>query len=215
MGQVQLPPNPRGLTLAEAPPPDGVVAMILAEGETDFAIVDFPRKRKDGTVIARVHVRPLSDEEWASAEAQAIAEYGRLVKAGEPPGSDLKYNLTVRHILAVACRDEADPKKQFFPHGAFDVRRFHEKELSELWRAYAVVKLMHLPSLGEMTGPELEAWASRIEEGVESFPFYFASQECVVAFLNSVARYVASKSRPEGTSPPPDGASTTSSSGPV
>lgn len=193
--------------------PEGVVAKLLDEGETDYAIVDFPRKRADGTVIAKVRVRVLSDHEWTLAKANALAEMGRLLKSGEKANPDLEHNLTVRWVLAEACRDPADPKRRFFHHGAFDVRRFQDREIAELWLAYLVVRNAGLPSLGEMTGPELEAWAERVEEGVESFPFYFASQESVQAFLTSVARYVASKAKPEATPPTPDDGSTTGSSG--
>ncbi len=195
--------------------PVGLVAKILDEGVTDYTVVPFPRRRNDGSTIAHVHVRVLSDHEWAHAKANALQEMRGLLRSGERSDGELEQNLTIRWVLAEACRDADDPRRRFFEHGAFDVRRFQDRELAELWLAYLAVRKANLPTLGEMSPPELEAWAERVEEGAEAYPFYFSSQENVQAFWTSVARYVASASRREATPATPEVGSETGSSGPA
>jgi hypothetical protein len=218
MAEVRLPkpqaPAPAGRMRPEDIAPSELVARLLAEGETDYATVDFPRKTPAGEVIARVHIRLLSDHEEANALANALLEMKQMLRSGEGKGHPtLEWNLTCRHILAVACRRDDDPKQPFFRHGVADVRQFTTRELGELWLAYVAVQNAALPSLGAMDREELEAWADRVKEGVGHFPFYFSSQENVSTFLSSVADYVVEMRTLLATLATPDAGSSTLSSG--
>lgn len=218
MGEVRLPKPQASAPAARIRPenisPSELVARLLADGETDYAVVDFPRKTPDGDVIARVHIRLLSDHEEANALANALLEMKQMLRSGEGKGHPtLEWNLTCRHILAVACRREDDPKQPFFRHGVADVRQFTTRELGELWLAYVAVQNAALPSLGAMGRDELEAWADRVKEGVGHFPFYFSSQENVSTFLSSVADYVVEMRTLLATLETPGAGSSTPSSG--
>lgn len=201
MGEVRLPPRavlPGSKVTPETYEPDELVARLLLEGDSEYAIADFPRRRADGTVIEKVHVRSLSDEEQTLAIADAVREYKALLESGDSKSLayskgqvEIEHNLIVRHVLAIACRRVDDPKTPFFKWGIVDVRRFTARELGELWLAYAAVQQAAMPSLGEMSVAELNAWADRVAEGGESFPFYLASLETAQAFFASVVRYSA------------------------
>ncbi len=199
MGEIKLPARailPSSKVTPESYEPDELVARLLLEGDAEYAIADFPRRRANGSVIEKVHVRSLSDEEQTLAIADAVREYKALLESGDSKSlayskgqADIEHNLIVRHVLAVACRRVDDPKTPFFKWGIVDVRRFTPRELGELWLAYAAVQQAAMPSLGEMSRAEFNAWADRVAEGGESFPFYLSSLETAQAFFASAVRY--------------------------
>lgn len=177
--------------------PSELVALLLSEGVVDHDVIDFPRKNAKGEAICQVHVRLLSDEEQALAIAGAFVEMQRLLVQGEVRAhATLEHNLTVRHMLAEACRGADDSTQRFFRAGAAEVKQFNDRELAELWLCYLAVKERSLPSLGEMTDLELRAWAERVEAGVaETFPFYLSSHANAQGFFTSVARCLAALAR--------------------
>lgn len=169
-----------------------LMGRVVFRGRLPFAVVDFPRYDEAGAPVAQVYVRPLTQLEQDQARANAAAYIQRTLgdQRIDPKWKpeELEDNAVVAEILAVACRDPADPTKKFFEHGVMDTRDCTTEELAILFNEYNKVREKAYPNFREMSEAECMAWVRALEEDAAAFPFSRISRSRLEMFCVWAAR---------------------------
>lgn len=168
--------------------PSAFIAGLIASSTPPAAVVPFPRLRPDGTPVANVMVRLLSQAEEDLAFANARRYVAQLTEGeGELKWKpeELEHNARASEILAVACRKEDDASSPFFEHGVVDTREFVTDELGQLMLVYGRLKEDRWPALSDMSADEFNKWVDVVAEGALDYPFSFFSRTKLETFCDS------------------------------
>ena len=177
-------------------PPSETVRKLMDRARIPFAVVEYPRFDETGQPVCSVHIRVLTTQEETLALAAARKAVARLVAGTESykeRPDEIEANERIKHMLAVAVRDEKDPSKPFFRGGVVELEyATTPEELAVLGRVYANVRAKIHPQLSDMSEAECEAWLETITKGYLADPFSYPSREQLETYCAWASRSLAS-----------------------
>lgn len=178
-------------------------------------VVDFPRKKPDGTPIGQLRMQVLTQEEQILCSAEAERFTKKAVKE-VPKGDEAKtgyenvYNNSAAvEVLFKACRQKDDPSLPFFPSGEALRKALTADEVGVLLMHYYTTQASLGPIVAHMSKEEMDAWVERLAEGGNRFPLDWLSSEALKDLVFTMALQIRSLrtdnslpgSPPEETSP--------------
>jgi len=163
----------------------------LAERPRPTTAIDFPVNGPDEQPIGKCKLWVLRESELHVARAQADIAAREIMGKGAPRGTELSFgyediyrNELAIQLVAMACRDADDPKFPVFPSAKSARQALTTDELGVLSTAYEQFRVESGPMLSDMTLDEMEAWASKLQEGGASFgPLSYWPGETLRAFI--------------------------------
>jgi hypothetical protein len=180
-------------------------------------VVEFPRKKPDGTAVGEFLMQVLTQEEQMLSSAAAERFTKKMI--GDAPKSDevargyndVYTNEAAVQILFRACRSKDDLKKPLFPAVEALRQNLSNDEIGTLMNFYYVVQSELGPVVAGMTEAEMDAFVARIIEGGSSYPLGSLSWEVVTQLLSFLAslRYSSLMSKSSPLSPPVDSETST------
>lgn len=142
-------------------------------------VVDYPRKRPDGSPVGKLAMVVLTNQETQSATAAAekftrktLGDQGALPARGEPSEgySTMFANRASVEVLVRACRRVDNMALPFFPGADAIAKALTLDEVDVLFSAYAAVRYELGPIVKSMTEVEYDAWIEALGKGASSVP---------------------------------------------
>lgn len=167
-------------------------------------VVDFPRKRPDGTPIGTVALIVLTQGDNMASAAEAEKTTRKITAQDKGETSREVYTLAVNcEVLFRACKDPNDPKleRPFF-RSVSDIRKFLTvDEIAVLMNLYLEFRRATSPIMGELdTDEEVEAWISTLALGGNFDPLASASlgllRRCVTVMASRLYGSPTDRSSP-------------------
>jgi hypothetical protein len=165
----------------------------LCETPAPSEVVDFPRRRRDGTPIGQVRIMVLPQRLHDDARERAARAIEKKGYKPEQLKNDLLAEVqgdqTAKELLALACH-EVDPNPgtegdapryaRVFPNGDA-VGDLTADEINVLFTSYLMVQAKYGPYINDVaTEEELDAWIRRLAEGGSAHPLASFSWRALV-----------------------------------
>jgi hypothetical protein len=150
----------------------------LQETPAPSEVVDFPRRRRDGTPVGQLRVMVIPQHQHDVArEAAARAMEKRKWKPEQLQNellAEVQGDLTAKEILALACHEvdpipgsENDPRyPRVFANGE-QVGELTADEIEVLFTQYLMVKAKYGPYIRDLSEDELNEWMSMAQRSFE------------------------------------------------
>jgi hypothetical protein len=165
----------------------------LCETPAPSEVVDFPRRRRDGTPIGQVRIMVLPQRLHDDARERAARAIEKKGYKPEQLKNDLLAEVqgdqTAKELLALACH-EVDPNPgtegdapryaRVFPNGDA-VGDLTADEINVLFTSYLMVQAKYGPYVTDIASDEeLDAWITRLAEGGSAYPLASCSWRALV-----------------------------------
>ena len=157
-------------------------------------VIEFPRKKPDGTPVGEFSMQVLKQEEQMLCAAAAERFTRKLLKDDAPKNGDLARgyndiysNAAAVEILFRACRTKDDLIKPLFPSPDVLRQNLTNDELGVLMSIYYTVQTELGPIVAYLSEEEIEAWIARLVEGGSSYPLDSLSSEAQKQLLMRLA----------------------------
>ncbi|MBS2017192.1 MAG: hypothetical protein JST00_30185 [Deltaproteobacteria bacterium] len=180
-----------------------------------YRVVDFPRKREDGTPIGQLAIWVLTPAEQIAANLAAERIIREAVKASLPKealtekdllGYQVAFtNAAQIEILLRACRDASDVTRPAFPNARAIRDHLTVDECACLIEAYFDVAAQVGPIIASLSQDDADAWIDRLIEGGSHDPLgSFSSGALRTLLRTSVARLTRSPTVSSSAGSPPE-----------